>query len=113
MKYLLLNQRGLHFVCLEDGTKIPVQVSATVQVQREKCIVTVESLCDERMGLPEDPRLRFVDGVLTYDKLVLDNAKVLSYKPGVAGPSGDIGRITFVVECELPDTIEQPKLYNK
>jgi hypothetical protein len=36
---------------------------------------------------------------------------VLSYKKGAAVPDWEIGKITFVVECELPDTNEQPKPY--
>ena len=116
MKYKLLNQRGMHIVCLEDGTKIPVQVSAMTQIQREKCVVTVEALCDKRIGTEEDVKLNFSEGVLTYGKYTLDNAQVLSYKKGTGGPGyeqdkWELGRITFVVDCELPDTNEQPKPY--
>jgi hypothetical protein len=111
MKYKLLNKKGAHFVCLEDGTQVPCQVSATTQVMFEKAIVTVEALCDERLGTPDDPKLKFQDGVLTYGKYILEGVNVLSYKKGAAVPDWEIGKITFVVECELPDTNEQPKPY--
>lgn len=111
MKYRLLNKSGIHYVCLEDGTNIPVQVSAITQIMREKPIVTVEALCDKRLGLHEDVRLSFEDGILSYGKYVLDEAQVLSYKKGTGEPEWEMGKITFVVECDLPDTIEQPKPY--
>jgi len=111
MKYKLLNKKGAHFVCLEDGTNIPCQVSATTQVMYEKCRVTVEALCDERIGTPDDPKLRLVNGVLTYGKYVLDEVSDIEYTPGTADPDFKIGTITFTVNCELPDTIEQPKPY--
>ena len=116
MKFKLLNQRGMHIVCLEDGTKIPCQVSAITQIQREACRVTVEALCDKRIGTDEDVKLSFQYGFLTYGKYILDNATVLSYKEGT-GVHGDeqdkweLGRVTFVVDCDLPDTVEQPKPY--
>lgn len=111
MKYKLLNKGGVHFVCLEDGTNIPVQVSATVQVMREKCIVKVDALCDERLGTPDDPKLRLIDGVLTYGRYVLDEVTDVEYTPGAPEPDHKIGQITFTVYCELPDTIEQTKPY--
>jgi hypothetical protein len=111
MKYKLLNKKGAHFVCLEDGTQIPLQVSATVQFMFEKCRTTVEAFCDERMGLPDDPKLRFKNGGLTYGQYVLDGAQVLSYKKGTQGMDWTPGIICFTVDCELPDTIEQPKPY--
>lgn len=112
MKYRLLNKRGMHIVCLEDGTSIPAQVSAITQIQREKPIVTVEALFDKRLGSPEDVRLSFEDGILSYGKYVLDEAQVLFYKKGTSEPEWEMGKIAFVVECELPDTIEQPKPYS-
>lgn len=111
MKYKLLNKKGAHFVCLEDGTSIPLQVSATLQVMFEKCRVTVEAFCDERFGTPDDPKLRFDGGGLTYGKHVLDNVQILSYKKGTSDPEWESGKITFVVYCDLPDTTEQPKSY--
>lgn len=97
---------------MEDGTQIPLQVSATVQVMFEKCRTTVEAFCDERMGAPDDPKLRFEGGVLTYGQYVLDGAQVLSYKKGTQGPDWIPGTICFIVDCELPDTVEQPKPYS-
>ena len=111
MTYKLLNQKGAHFVCLEDGTKIPCQVSATVQVMYEKCRVTVEALCDEVLGKPEDAKLRFIDGVLTYGNYLLDNVSNVEIIPGTPDPDFKIGKITFTVHCDLPDTTEQPKPY--
>ena len=111
MTYKLLNKKGAHFVCLEDGTSLPCQVSATVQVMFEKCRVTVEALCDERLGKPDDPKLRLVNGVLTYGRHLLENVSDIEFKPGTPGEEGKIGTITFTINCELPDTIEQPKPY--
>lgn len=104
----------MHLVCLGDGTNIPCQVSATAQFLREKCLVNVKALCDERLGSPDDPKLRFLGGVLTYGRHVLDNVKDVEVLDGLAltdDGKGEMGRISFTVECELPDTIEQPKPY--
>ena len=111
MKYKLLNMKGAHFVCLEDGTKIPCQVSATVQVMYQDCLVRVEALCDERLGAPDDPKLIFFEYCLTYGRYVLDNISDIVFCPGVPGTEGKMGSIFFTVACELPDTIEQPKPY--
>ena len=111
MKYKLLNRGGVHFVCLEDGTNIPCQVSASLQVMKEKCEVRVVAICDERLGMKDDVKLRFSGGVLTYGHHVLDNIKDVFVTPGTPDPHWKMREISFIVECELPDTIEQPKPY--
>jgi hypothetical protein len=113
MKYKLLNKGGVHFVCLEDGTNIPCQVSASLQVMKEKCEVRVVALCDERLGANDDPKLRLVDRVLTYGRYVLDDISGVVLECGEHGPEGAMSKVFFTVVCDLPNTIEQPKPYEE
>jgi hypothetical protein len=111
MKYKLLNHNGMHLICLEDNTRIPCQVSATSQTQREKCVVRVDALLDERLGARTDPKLNFSDGVLTYGKYVLDDISDVVTTAGTSEPEWVNGTISFTVVCDLPDTVPQPKPY--
>jgi hypothetical protein len=111
MRYKLLNTKGMHILCLEDGTRVPAQVSSTTQILREKCRVRVKAFCDERLGTADDTKLKLVDGVLTYGKYILDDISELHYDEGKKDPEFIMGTVSFTVDCDLPETIEQPKPY--
>jgi hypothetical protein len=109
MKYKLLVQNGIHFVCLEDGTKIPYQVSSIVtQMNRNAATVEVVVLC--RTVEAKDSWPVFKHGGLYMNGARLAELDKVWFKPdyGIHN-SGVCGQCNFTVDVELIDTIETPK----
>ena len=108
MKYKLLTEKGIHFVCLGDGTKIPCQELSTIrQEQRLPASVDVVALC--RTDRNTD-WLMFKDGGLYLgEKRLLNLNKVWFVPDFEMHNSGLWGRCYFTVEVEPVETVERPK----
>jgi hypothetical protein len=105
MKYKLLTEKGTHFVCLDDGTKIPRQQTTVVtQFLREETIATVTAVQDNKL---------LKDGLILTDGALFLNGKELSgigdLKYCDPSDGQDYGTVTFSVSVELVDTVEKPK----
>ena len=112
MKYKLLAEKGMHFVCLDDGTKIPCQTKTTVtQYQRLAAVVDVVALC-QSVEVPGG-WLLFKEGGIYMGNIRLLNLDKVWFKPDYTmHEKGHLGHCHFTVEAELVDTIEQPKSPN-
>lgn len=108
IKYKLLSEKGRHFVCLENGIKIPYQIETKViQYCMEKALVTASAYIDERLGRQDDIRLvfDFSSKRLSLKGDVLDGIKDMSlFTRGEA----QMACVEFTVECEIVDTVEKP-----
>ena len=108
MKYKLLATGGKHFVCLEDGTRLPFQIYTVVtQNSYTPATVKVSAYADKRMGSPTDKRLEVdvENGTVSLCGLVLRNIRSLSVQA-----VGEISLVTveFEVDCEIVDSIQAP-----
>jgi len=105
MKYKLLTEKGTHFVCLEDGTKIPGQVKMTIiQYLRDVVLAQIVATQDNDLcpdGLILKQGMLFLNGV--------ELSGTLSIVRLAAPDEQQATRVYFEVYVDLVDTIEQPK----
>ena len=108
MKYKLLTEKGLHLVCLEDGTRIPCQITTTVtQYCREPAIASVVCFCSQFKA--NCNWLLFEEGRVKMGGFILEGLGRVCFTPDFSmGDAGFLGRIKFEVEVELVDTVEKP-----
>lgn len=111
MKYKLLSEKGMQLVCLEDGTKIPFQISTTVeQYCNDSAIVTVVAYCDKKIGVGNIARLYFDAQKQTICLLDIELEDLLMLSLAYRN---QLSVCEFSVVCEIVDTIEKPIDLNK
>ena len=107
MKYKLLTEKGVHFVCLEDGTKIPLQIKTRIeQTLKDEAFATVTAYADERMlgGLRA---IKNDVAELYLGEKKLTDLRFVYIAEGAT--SEDMTTVGFSCYVELVDTVEQPK----
>jgi hypothetical protein len=105
MKYKLLTEKGTHFVCLEDGTRIPLQTNTSIsQYCRDMPIGNVEAMFGPMF---QGPKLEFDGANLSLNSVTLDS--LLSLDVDMYADENKPWIAKFSVYVELVDTVELPK----
>ena len=107
MKYKLLAEKGIHFVCLDDGTKIARQVNSIVsQELKEIPIVTLSAI-----GYSNDKEGLWMDGNrVMHGDIELEGLFDFKYTTEPANSKLSVINFTFSLRAEIVDTVEAPKL---
>lgn len=108
MKYKLLSENGVLFLCMENGVRFPYQIKSVVsQNCMDKAEATVSAYIDKRVGCEEDKRLEvdFANNKVYFMGKLLTGIKSLSYFENDELP---MTCIEFKVDAVYGDTAEKP-----
>lgn len=113
MKYKLLSENGLLFVCLESGVRLPYQTSSVVRQSVDRvCTATITAYVDEMIGTSLEKRLS-VD--TDNHKVIFDGAPLLNIDILSIFYHGEskMTCVEFSLEAVYGDTVEKPINANK